>query len=112
VSGQGQDLLSCSWLLASPLFEWAVHAAVAVAAFLIITAVAVLLHASAHGLRLRHWLPSPFIRLINFVASVLFLMDVVGFLFIVFPPFWALIPPELQALIRHLVGLPIAIPGR
>jgi hypothetical protein len=88
-----------------PLFEWALHALAAVVAFLIIMAAAFLLHQSAHLVRGR--LPRFFIWLIHGVAWLLFLLDVLGFVLLILPPFWDLIPQELQALIRHWIGLPV-----
>jgi hypothetical protein len=88
-----------------PLLEWALHAIAAAIAFLIIMAAAVLLHHSAHYVRGR--LPTLFIWLIHGVASLLFLLDVLGFVLLILTPFWDLIPQEIQALIRHWIGLPI-----
>jgi hypothetical protein len=87
-----------------PLFEWAADTVAATLAFLIVLAAAVLLHRSAHFLQ--NQLPKFCIWLIYGAAGVLFLLDVAGFVLLVLPAFWDLIPQKLQALVRAVEARP------
>jgi hypothetical protein len=84
-----------------PLLELAIHDVVAVIAFLIIVAAALLLHRSAHFIE--DWLPRPFIWIIHGVAWLLFLLDVLGFIIVVVQPFGGPTLEEFREVIRHLI---------
>ncbi len=83
------------------LIEYLKHVVTAAFVFMIIAAVAVILHSSSHVVR--HRLPRIFNWTIEAVAWLLFFLDVIGFVLLVVDESWKLIPEDFRAPILHLL---------